>query len=86
MRRSEGRVSTICHIIYILEEPHTRTRPHFRSHAPFRCSAKKYTSAKIIQLNECGCRDGMHHAKNRGNKVIPLAQSHITPAARNADM
>ena len=30
-----------------------------------------YTSAKIIQLNEWGCRDGMHHAKNRGNRVIP---------------
>ena len=27
-----------------------------------------YISAK---LNEWGCRDGMHHAKNRGNKVIP---------------
>ena len=43
------------------------------------------TSAKIIQWR---CRDGMHHAKNRGNKVIPgpsailsriLAQSCITP-------
>ena len=31
------------------------------------------TSAKIIQLNEWGCRDGMHRAKNRRNKVIPLA-------------
>ena len=31
------------------------------------------TSAKIIQLNEWGCRDGMDHAKNHGNKVIPLA-------------
>ena len=45
-----------------------------------------YTSAKIIQLNEWGCRDGIHHAKNRGNKVIPLAilsrilaQSCVTP-------
>ena len=28
---------------------------------------------KIIQLNEWGCRDGMHHAKNHGNKEIPLA-------------
>ena len=29
---------------------------------------------KIIQLNEWGCRDGMHQqAKNRGNKGIPLA-------------
>ena len=24
-----------------------------------------HTSAKIIQLNEWGCRDGRHHAKNR---------------------
>ena len=32
-----------------------------------------YTSAKIIQLNEWGCRDGMHHAKKRENKVIPVA-------------
>ena len=31
------------------------------------------TSAKIIQVNEWGCRDGMHNAKNRGNKVIALA-------------
>ena len=23
---------------------------------------------KIIQLNEWGCRDGMHHANNHGNK------------------
>ena len=45
-----------------------------------------YTSAKIILLNEWGCRDGMHHAKNHGNKVIPLAilsrilaQSCVTP-------
>ena len=45
-----------------------------------------YTSAKIIQLNEWRCRDGIHHAKNRGNKVIPLAilsrilaQSCVTP-------
>ena len=37
-------------------------------------------------LNEWGCRDGMHHAKNRGNKEIPLAilsrilpQSCVTP-------
>ena len=44
------------------------------------------TSAKIIQLNEWGCRNGMHHEKNRGNKVIPLAilsrilaQSCLTP-------
>ena len=44
------------------------------------------TSAKIIQLNEWGCRDGMHHTKNRGNEVIPLAilsrilaQSCVTP-------
>ena len=44
------------------------------------------TSAKIILLNEWGCRDGMHHAKNRGNKETPLAilsrilaQSCITP-------
>ena len=44
------------------------------------------TSAKIIQVNEWGCRDGMHHAKNCGNKVIPLAilsrilaQSCVTP-------
>ena len=31
------------------------------------------TSAKIIQLKEWGCRDEMHHAKNRGNKEIRLA-------------
>ena len=44
------------------------------------------TSAKIIQVNEWGCRNGMHHAKNRGNKEIPLAilsrilaQSFVTP-------
>ena len=44
------------------------------------------TSAKLIQVNEWGCRDGMHNAKNRGNKVIPLAilsrilaQSCVTP-------
>ena len=39
-------------------------------------------------MNEWGCirRDGMHHAKNRGNKEIPLAilsrilaQSHVIP-------
>ena len=24
-------------------------------------------------MNEWGCRDEMHHAKNRGNKEIPLA-------------
>ena len=42
-------------------------------------------SAKIIQLNEWGCRDGMHPAKNHGNKEIPfeilsriLAQSCVT--------
>ena len=29
-----------------------------------------YTSVKSIQW---GCRDGMHYAKNRGNKEIPLA-------------
>ena len=41
---------------------------------------------EITQLNEWRCRDGMHHAKNRGNKVIPLAilsrilaQSCVTP-------
>ena len=28
---------------------------------------------KIIQMNEWGCRDGMHHAKNCGHKEIPLA-------------
>ena len=45
-----------------------------------------YTSAKIIRLNEWGCRDGMNHAKNCGNKEIPpailtriLAQSCVTP-------
>ena len=32
-----------------------------------------YTSAKIIQLNEWGRRDGMHYAKNCGNKENPLA-------------
>ena len=32
------------------------------------------TSAKIIQLNEWGCRDGMHH---RGNKEIPLYSNTI---------
>ena len=46
------------------------------------------TSAKIIPLNEWGCsyRDCVYHAKNRGNKEIPLAilsrilaQSCITP-------
>ena len=31
------------------------------------------TSAKIIHLNEWGCRDGMHYAKNHGNKEMPLA-------------
>ena len=37
--------------------------------AAFICEPSKIcgTSAKIIQLNEWGCRDGMHHAKNRGN-------------------
>ena len=35
------------------------------------CHASLYASVKIIQLNEWGCRDGMHHAKNRRNKVIP---------------
>ena len=30
-----------------------------------------YTSAKIIPLNEWGCRDGMYHAKNHGNKKSP---------------
>ena len=29
------------------------------------------TSVKIIPLNEWQCRDGMHLAKNRGNKEIP---------------
>ena len=29
------------------------------------------TSAKIIQLNEWGYRDGMHYAKNHENKEIP---------------
>ena len=45
-----------------------------------------YTSAKIIQLNEWGCRNGMHNAKNHGNNVIHLAllsrilaQSCVTP-------
>ena len=34
-------------------------------------------SAKI---NELGCRDGMHYAKNHGNKKIPLViLSRITP-------
>ena len=44
------------------------------------------TSAKIIQVNEWGCRARMHHVKNRRNKVIPLAilssilaQSCVTP-------
>ena len=47
------------------------------------CILPIYTSAKIIQW---GCRDGMHRAKNRGNKIIPLAilsrilaQSCVTP-------
>ena len=31
------------------------------------------TSAKIIKLNEWGYRDRMHHAKNHGNKEVPLA-------------
>ena len=31
------------------------------------------TSVKIIQLNEYIMDVGMHHAKNRGNKEIPLA-------------
>ena len=41
---------------------------------------------KSFNLNEWGCRDGMHYAKNRVNKVIPLAilsgilaQSCVTP-------
>ena len=33
----------------------------------------RYTSAKLIQLNEWGCRDGMHYAEICGNKEIPLA-------------
>ena len=36
-------------------------------------SSYTYASAKIIPLNEWGCRDGMYHAKNRENKEIPLA-------------
>ena len=40
---------------------------------PMECTTSKYTSAKIIQLNEWGCRDGMHRVKNRGDKEIPLA-------------
>ena len=50
------------------------------------CPSAIYTSAKIIQLNAWGCRDGMHYVKNRVNKVIPLAilsgilaQSCVTP-------
>ena len=31
------------------------------------------TCTTIIQLNEWGCRDGMDHVNNRGNKEIPLA-------------
>ena len=43
--------------------------------AAFRCKPYKIcgTGAKIFQLNEWGCRDGMHHARNHGNKEIPLA-------------
>ena len=46
---------------------------------------KKYVEQVQISFN-WGCRDGLHHAKNRGNKVIPLAilsrilaQSCVTP-------
>ena len=53
-----------------------------RINDPFIHEACK-TSAK---MNEWGCRDGMHYAKNRGNKEIPLAilsrilaQSCVTP-------
>ena len=28
---------------------------------------------QVQRLNEWGCRDGMHYAKNHGNKEIPLA-------------
>ena len=27
----------------------------------------------LYKFKNRGCRDGMHHAKNRGNKEIPLA-------------
>ena len=42
------------------------------------------TSAKIIQLNEWGCRDGMRKSWNRGNPFSTtikdtIAQSCVTP-------
>ena len=38
-------------------------------------SPTKVTSAKIVQLNEWGCRDGMHYAKNHGNIGNPLSNT-----------
>ena len=39
-----------------------------------------WNKCKIIQLHGWGCRDGMHHAKNHGNKEIPLAILSREPA------
>ena len=36
-----------------------------------------YNIVQVQILNEWRCRDGMHHAKNNGNKVIPLVASTI---------
>ena len=56
---------------------------HVRCSKPYKIMCNKW---KIIQLNVRVCRDGMHHAKSRGNKQIPLptlsrilAQLSITP-------
>ena len=35
---------------------------------------------KIIQLNEWGCRDGMHYEKNCGNKDITIITPYIIQA------
>ena len=43
------------------------------------------TSAKIIQVNEWGCRDGMYHTKNPGNKGN-LFSNTITRNVRNVQI
>ena len=52
---------------YTQKEVCTYTTVYTHTYNVYMC-----TSAKFIQLNEWGCRDGMHHAKNWGNKEIPL--------------
>ena len=50
---------------------HSETITH--KYKEWACACESCVKVKESQLNEWGCRDGMHHANNHGNKEIPLA-------------